>query len=342
MSFSRDDLVAYEKSALSAPPAVAPAPPDGDTPPEAAPAPSAGAADDSDPDVPGSDATSADTADSATADAAPDGDPNSEPPPARSRARERIEDLVTERNALRTYGEHLQKLNAELQVKLGGPAVASAASVTPTPPVTAVTKDDAPPTLEEHNFDPVEYGKAQSSWLERQVDKRVEAALTKKQVQTALVEAKAKFDERSAAFAEKHPDYAAVVSNPALPQFTRDIARLIVTAENGPAINYHLATHPDLAARIARMGPEMQAMKIGEVGALIATPTPQPTPSTAGTKTTKQKSVTNAPPPPAPIPAGAAAQRDPSTMSMNEWVDAERGRKITERQQRQKLRASMR
>ena len=360
MAFSRDDLAAYEKGAATPAPAAPvqdPAPPASASPAQAAD-PSA-AAPVTDPAVPDGDATSAVDADSAPANADPSGDTATDDPPAapaapapKGSARERIEGLIIERDALRGYGEHVLSQNAELkarlaalEARLGGPAVADAiapaAAPASAPAAPAADASDKPPTLEEHNFDPVALADAQAKWLEKQVDKRVAAAMTGVQAKQASEAVRVQFESRVEAFAKAHSDFSTVVSNPALPALNSAAARSVALSEQGPAIIYHLGKNPDLAARISRMPVEQQLVQIGRLEAQLA-PAAAPPPPATTTKPTRQKSVTSAPPPPAPVPAGSAVSKDPSTMSMDEWVRNERGRKIAERTERQKLRAAMR
>jgi len=342
MAFSREDLAAYEKSAPAAsapaptPPASAPSAP---AQPEASSAP----APDSDPAVPVGDETSADTADSAPAAAAPDseatndGDGDAAPaaPAPGGRARDRIEGLIVERDALRSYGEHLQQRLKDLEAKAG---VAPAPAAAPAP--TAPPADDPAPTLESVGFDPVQFSQQQNEWLQRQVDKRVEAALTGAQQKQTVEAARAKFSTSVDTLVGDDVALRAALANPNLPKLDESAARAVVFSDAGAKITVHLATHPDLAARISRMPREQQLVQIGKLEAQLSTPAPAP----AAAKPTppKQKSSTNAPPPPTPVPSGPGPSKAPSDMSMDEWVANERGKKIAARMERQKMRAAMR
>lgn len=364
MAFTRESLTAYEKIA-AAPPATskpatpAPAAPVQDPPAPATSASSPQTADPSaaapvtDPAAPDGDATSAATADSATATASPDGEATTDDGPAahaaaapKGSARDRIEGLIVERDALRGYGEHVLTKNAELMAEVaalkaqrGGMAMADAVAPAAAAPVVP-DAGEKPPTLEEYQFDPVALAEAQTKWMDKQIEKRVNTALAGVQTRQANDAVRAQFETRVEAFAKANADFATVVSNPALPALSAPGARAVALSEHGPAIIYHLGKNPDVAARIARMPADQQLVQIGKLEAQL---TPPPlAPASAKPAPPRQKSVTSAPPPPTPVPAGSAVSKDPSTMSMDEWVANDRARKIAQRQERQKLRAAMR
>lgn len=344
MAFTRDELAAYEKSTPAAEtsqpaaleqetatPAVA----------ESAPAESEASSANDDATPPGdtgTDGSSDEHADTSTARA----DSESETPatddegtetPRGSRARERIEELVAERNALRKYGEHLL---ARVEELAGAKGVKPGTSTDTAESVTRPDGDDPAPTLEEHEFDPSKFQDAQNKWIQRQVDKRVAAAVQSLETkQTRLQIAKA-FEERTKVLKETAKDFDIVVSNPALPKLAPSTVGLIVRSELGPNITYHLGKNPDLATRISRMTPEQQHAAIGRLEVELAKPAAQ------APKPAPRRTVSNAPPPPKPVPSGSSGIKDINQMSMDEFVAHERAQKIARRDASLKVRTAMR
>jgi hypothetical protein len=333
VAFTRESLKDYESKAAAAAIEPTPAEPVAIEPAEIqTEAPSASA--ETPPVEPASDDTSAANAEPATATAEPAGETSPEleaTPPKKGDARERIEGLIVERDALRKYGEFLLEQNAALRGK---------APVETAAPAVETVADEEPPTMEAHNYDPIAYTKAQNAWLKKQVEKRVNAALTQARGEQSAAEAAAKFQERSDDFAKANPTFKTVVANPALPPLSQPAAKALVLSEHGPAIHFHIASHPDLAARIARMPIEQQLVQIGRIEILVSQAS---APTETKPAAPKQKSVTKAPAPPTPVPAGTSpANKRMEDMTMDEWVAHDRAQKIAQKQQRQKLRAAMR
>lgn len=335
MTFSRDDMAAYEKQTpapvepVPEPVAVAPVTPPAEVVPVSAEAPLASA--ETPQDAPVSDDSSlAVVADPAPASAETDSETPSDidaaprdEKPRRNEARERIEELVAERNALRKYGEHLLRTVDELKKPVQ--------PVTPAPEIDT----DPPPTLEQHQFDPSAFSKAQNEWVQRQVDKRVATAVQGLEARRDEATLRSNFESKTAEFKKLHTDYDLVISNPALPPLAPNTARLIIKSEQGPDLAYHLAKNPDLATRIARMDTEQQAMAIGRLEAqLTATPVTKPN--------LQKRTVTQAPPPPKPVSSGASiVTKTIAEMSMDEFVAHERSLKLAQKEARQRLRRAM-
>lgn len=368
MSFSREDIAAYEKAApAAAAPVVtaAAAAPDSDPAQPAASAPASAPAatppdqsaasppaDDADPAVPGGESSADTDADPAAANADTGSDKTPEAPAPKGSAQERIADLVAERNAFRKYGEYqgeqIARLTAQIEALKTGKAPAaddpaSAAPAAPAAQPAAAPVNDPRPTLDQFDFDAAKFEAAESAWIERQIDRRVDKALGKKEAATAETAAKQaekaladNFNSRLQEFGKTHADLGVVLANPALPQLGKLASRHILTSELGANIVYHLGKNPDLAVRISRMTNEQQLVAIGRVEAqLTSTPAPRQEPP-------RQKTTTQAPPPPTPVPAGAAAQKSLESMTMDEFVQHEREQALRQRQQRATMRKAMR
>jgi hypothetical protein len=343
--FTRDALTTYEKQPQVAAVAESPTPaaieqaPVADTPVAESDASDASSVEDvsADSAEPSDDGTSGATEDSPTPAAESDSEtPTSGQgdgkPRARGTAQERIEELVTERNAYRKYGEHLLATIEELK---GKPAPKTDA------PTAATNADsgDEPPTLEQHQFDPVAFSKAQSKWLKDQVTKGVSAALANERGQQEATSSHAKFIEREAAARKEFSDFDLMTSkNPNFPKFSKEATSLIVGSDIGPKIAYEIGKDPALSARIEKMTAIQQIAAIGRVeGTIMARTTAAPTKGTPPKKT-----VTKAPPPPTPIKGGSNPQKSIADMGMEEWVAHERAQKIAKREQNLKIRRAMR
>lgn len=339
-TFTREDLVSYAKQT---PPPVTPEP---------APAPVVAPVDsvtddatdsdidlspDSSPDEitasteSSEDGTSDDNADSSPADAeVPDSDTHTEPNGGRSRARTRIEDLIAERNALKAYGKHLEERMAEMG------STPKPAAPTETPSASVADKDDEPPTLKDHNYDPDAYAKANQTWLKKQVGKEVAATLAAERAQATNQQIAERFKAQETEFKKSTPDYDVVTSNKNLPQLAPAASRAVVTSDNGVPIAYHLAKNPELATRISRMAPEQQLVAIGRLEAQLST-TAKAAPN-APAKPQVKKTVSKAPPPPTTVSTGGKGQKDRASMNMDEWVAADRADKLARREQKRQIR----
>lgn len=141
---------------------------------------------------------------------------------------------------------------------------------------------------------------------------------------SAAQAAQAEYQRREEAARDKHEDFDDVVYNPALP-INDHMAHVIQHSEVGPELAYHLGTHPEEAARIARMHPLLLAKELGKLEAKLSA-SPAPAASAA------QPSAA-----PAPItPVGGKQTgakiydttdpRSIKSMTTSEWIAAERKR----------------
>jgi len=274
----------------------------------------------------------------------PEVDNTSEEEPAdgrqpRNRAQERISELVDERNAVREYNKFLQSKLDELLRSNG-----KAPEKEPTRSAPQPEPDEAAPTLESVGFDPVELAKKQNEWIQKQVDKRVESAISKIESRQSEAQVARAFENRVSEFRKSAPDFDTVIANPSLPQLAPDAARVVVRSENGPAIAYHLAKNPDLAVRVSKMDPVSQAAAIGRLEEqLVRAKAEAGTTQEPSKKAPAKAAVSKAPPPPKPVSGGSApVTKDMAQMTMEEWVAHERGRKLAERQNKLKLRQTFR
>lgn len=230
-------------------------------------------------------------------------------------AREFINELADERDALRRFNEYLL-------AKEQAPVVATSAVNTPAPVA------DATPTLEGSGFDVAKYEESMRAWTARQI----ETAKSQGVQQATDATAQAKFNERMAAYAKTNPRVVTVLGNPNLPQLAKDAASVVVESELGPQILEYLGMNPDQAVRIARQTPVQQAAAIGRIeGELRAkSKTPQKTPN-----------ITRAPNPPTPTQGrGNTPSVDPNKMSTKEWIAWDRQQETERRRARKGARSA--
>ena len=228
--------------------------------------------------------------------------PPADATPKRDRRQERIAELVAERTAAKEYGEYMRREVVSLQEKLAG----NQATVN-------IAQPNPQPTLEQFDHDTDKWAAAYSVWSDQRVQ-----AVAKAQVGQAMREqdaaneaeaSRARWQDKSSDFAEKHPDFETVISNPAL-KITPDMLSVFQDSDKGPEIAYHLGKNPDVAAKLARLPRNKMTLAICRLERDISTPKPQPT---------------NAPEPPTPI-GGQAPETDIGNMEINDWMAHEKAR----------------
>lgn len=130
------------------------------------------------------------------------------------------------------------------------------------------------------------------------------------------------YQEREEQAREKYEDFEQVAYNPNL-RITNVMAETIQASDIGPDVAYYLGANPKEADRISRLSPFLQAKEIGKIEAKLSDNPPA-------------KKTTSAPAPIAPVTArtsGAPAYdttdpRSTKTMSVSEWIEAERARQM--------------
>lgn len=195
-----------------------------------------------------------------------------------------------------------------------------------TPPAEAPAAPAGKPAPE--NFQTTEaYLEALTDWKAKQIVSEQLTDWEQKQrearARNAAQAAQAEYQRREDAARDKHEDFDDVVYNPALP-ITDHMAFAIQHSEVGPELAYHLGSHPDETARIARLHPLAQAKELGKLEAKLAS---APAPATPAKPSA-------APAPIAPIggkqtPAKVYDTTDPrsiKSMTTSEWIAAERRR----------------
>jgi hypothetical protein len=161
-----------------------------------------------------------------------------------------------------------------------------------------------------------------AEFIRAEADKLVQQREAAKQ-QSQVLES---YQEREEQARDKYDDFEQVAYNPNLP-ITNVMAETIQHSDIGPELAYYLGSNPKDAERISRLTPFMQAKEIGKIEAKLADNPPV-------------KKTTSAPAPINPVKArsnGAPSHdttdpRSTKTMSVSEWIEAERARQIKKQQ----------
>jgi hypothetical protein len=161
--------------------------------------------------------------------------------------------------------------------------------------------------------------------LEAMAEYKAAQLVEKREAEKARAATEDAYLDRVEEAQEKYADFDQVAKNPRLP-VTQVMAEAITSSEIGPDILYHLGLNPKEAARIAQLGPLMQAKEIGKIEAKLASDPPA-------------KKTTSAPAPINPVNTQTAGKtydttdpRSIKAMSTSEWIAAERARQIKKAQ----------
>jgi len=164
--------------------------------------------------------------------------------------------------------------------------------------------DSTEPTLEGCEFDVQKYNAAWYEWKRGQ-ERKAESQQKREQ----------KLQESAQGFAQSHPDYFEVISNPYL-RISQDMVDVIADTDNPAALAYYLGKNPQEAGRISTMNLAGVARAIGRIEAELSAPPPprQITP----------KTVTKAPPPVTTLTGAPAVVKSLEEMSMREYDERRR------------------
>lgn len=229
----------------------------------------------------------------------------------KSRASERIQDLIAERKAATEYAEFWRGKAMEVINQSKAPSKE---------PV--VTAPRIAPTPDQYGFDQMKFSRAQNEWLAEQTNLQVSRALEQRQQQEQQQTVMDFYISRVEEFRKEHPDFDLVTSNPKLPSLDRVAAAMVLSSEQSAELTYHLASRPEEATRIARLNPTQQALAVGRLEAQLRTPVQKPVATTPVVQSVAPAPVpvTNAPPPPAPIPSGGNPSISPEGMEIRDWM----------------------
>lgn len=177
------------------------------------------------------------------------------------------------------------------------------------------------PTPEKYGFDDAKYQTALVEYYGSIARSEAVSAFRAEREQEQKQQVAQTFKQRETDFAGKTPDYRDKVYSNALP-VSAVTAELIAESPDGPAIAYYLAENLDVARQIYDLPPLQAARELGRIEARVAQKQEAPKPKPA---------LSQAPPPPPKLDAvDSAIDKDPDSMSIDEW------RKHREKQIRRK------
>lgn len=247
---------------------------------------------------------------------------------------EDVEGEEKKKNRTREYINKINRENAEMRRRLaelesGSPASKSAAAQ-------AKAEPEKEPTLADFDFDPQAFQRAHSAWAVRQELEARETRAKQEQSETKLRETWQSYDERTAAFAEDHPDFVEVVGS--IPYPLPMEAQLAIAAhERGPEIAYHLGNNEDDAFNLAGTRPELAAAAVERLAKRLGAASSRTDPrSEAGVAplagsseppAPKPKPISQAPAPAPRVGGRAPTEVPPEKMTDDDWYRAERERR---------------
>jgi len=207
-----------------------------------------------------------------------------------SRAEQRIQQLVGDRNSYKEFAETAERERNywKQQAEAARPQA---------PDVKPLVK----PKLEDFDHDLDQFMAAKDVYDDHVITQRVNAGISKSiegyQQQTAKATQDASWNANVAKFKEVSPDFESVAFA------TESIYSIIKGQENGPEIAYHLGQNPAEAQRIGSLPASQQAFELGKLKMSPSKPA------------AKQKT-TQAPEPPNPV-----GGQQPNTSVANESID---------------------
>lgn len=156
--------------------------------------------------------------------------------------------------------------------------------------------------------------------------KKAEELLAQREFQKQQAAIEDAYADREEEARNKYDDFEQVAYNPKL-RVTDVMAETIKASDIGPDLAYWLGSNPKESERISHLSPLLQAREIGKIEATLAAQPPQ-------------KKTSSAPAPIRPVTARAANPgvtdttdpRSTQTMSVSDWIAAERQRQLTKMQ----------
>jgi hypothetical protein len=169
------------------------------------------------------------------------------------------------------------------------------------------------PTLEEHGYDEAKYQAALLEYADRRAEAVVERRLTEaeqKRTEQTRVET---FVTRQKEFAKATPDFEdKVLRDPTLP-INSTMRDVIVDSPTGPEMAYYLASNREVAEQIASLPPHLAALEMGRIEGRLS--------ALKEVKTRPAPVVSKAPPPPPKVEdVPVEVEKDPESMSVDEWM----------------------
>ena len=149
-------------------------------------------------------------------------------------------------------------------------------------------------------------------------------------IATAQEQVREQYQARIDKFIAEKPDFHEVAESPDV-FVSIPVSHAIMHSDNGPAIQYYLGSNPDEAKRIMKLPPPLQLVELGKIESRLTVDV-APAPETE-TKPAP-RTISAASKPITPLSAGSVSsiQKDPQSMSMDEYKAYRRGQGATVRQ----------
>jgi len=161
----------------------------------------------------------------------------------------------------------------------------------------------------QEQFDTVEeYEDALFDWR----DKKRSAEQREKAEKEAVSKALNAFNKNASKVREEHDDFDEVMETPV---FSDTMRKTLLTLDNGPEIAYHIGTHPEIADSMLTLSPERQVYEIAKLEREILL-------------AKKTKKISNAPPPVEPVGGMTSEAKDPSKLTIEEWMALENKKRL--------------
>lgn len=181
------------------------------------------------------------------------------------------------------------------------------------------TRPPAPPA----EVPPIEQFESTEAYAEALAEKKAHELLEKRKAQEQEASVREAYLDRVEAAIERYPDYEQMVTRNQNVPISQPMAEAIMASEVGPDIAYYLASNTREAAAIYALPPILQAKEIGKLEAKLAAAPPV-------------KRTTKAPDPISPVKSRQSSApsydttdpRSVQSMSVSEWIEAERQRQI--------------
>jgi len=160
-----------------------------------------------------------------------------------------------------------------------------------------------PPVAEDFDFDDDKLRKAEIDFAIQKNNKELQARHKQENAHLESQKIQSEYDTKRVEFEKKTPDFQEVIKNiPAFPQETFD---LIMSADNGPALVYHLGQRLDVADEVASLSPMNAALLLGKISSNLS-------------DATKNIKTTSAPEPIQTLEGSGEMPKDYSQMSQAE------------------------
>lgn len=168
-------------------------------------------------------------------------------------------------------------------------------------------KTDAEPKAEDFQ-DYAEYVRALARFEAKAL---VKAELAQEKAATTEAARATTWQQKVEAAKAKLPDFDQVMRESKAPM-TQAMAEAIKESDIGPEIAHHLATNPEIAARLAGLSSTASILELGKIAASL---------SQAAAPAAPAKRITSAPTPPTPVGSGRSTVGDPGKMSQADYLE---------------------